>query len=1018
MPHAKPAGIPGENTDTALGLSREIEATGLSPTPFPQFHFPPGSAKRRAEPDLEIVNGGHHFVSAKKGENQFPAAFATAVDYALTVPHAVELKGKRVGEFFAVTYPKAPEEKFHVMVVTRFGHHGPLTFSPLDSVGEVARLIKSVIDGQFDEYSRSLEPAGAAARRLLYWGAESLGRAIRHVSDEELESIFGGRDFFRSVLSTSLKGEKRQEALRIGPAFLFVNQVFFYMLLSQANTKAGRKQYPPIADADRQFPSKLDELYFSRVRDIDYKPIYGIHVAHFFSGKEATEACGDIIGALDGLVPALDTSDLSGQVFQALIPLGIRKPLGAHYTNPNAAALLASLAVEEPRSVVFDPACGSGTLLVAAYRRKMLLAGGAASKRLHKPFVEEELFGVDAMAFSGHLAAVNLALQRPLEETDSVRIGTADSTLLRPNGEPIGATDSVVPTALRQRRLDDVARQTSPKARSRGAVGLKDHGDASQGSFSIPEVDNILMNPPFTSWENMDTGYRSALRLHFKNVSKRYFPLITFRPSQQLFFLLLADRFLKKGGTMAAVLPLTTFTGKSFLSFTEWFIKNYQVRYMILGLGRASFSEDTALTECMVVATKSPPVPGHKITIIGVENPPETWTEDGLKQLLSIAVDGRAGSNEEARVLTVPQGRLSPASDSLGGIYLGLDPAYRIAQSAFKTFMTKSSSLVSWATAESRYGVSISGGLRSGEHLSYYGPKGLIVLRNRPRKRLRDDRLVLSGYSGSALRSADLTTGETFDYPLQATGRAIRKFSYLPSLDVSDSADFYFRKYLPELETIFRRYYSESDTKKFLSRIRETTSDRPGGRWQGRASESSSSLVLVRRIDFGAPGSTVLCTWSHEPVFVACEAYGVSNVPDEYQQKLLALWFNSTFFLLEVVAHATITRGTWMKIEEFSLAACDIPALHLLSPAEKKIVDSTWSSITGTPWPALMDQLLSSEGPRVELDDAVLKLLGCLDQSERRSLAEKVRAGVHSALIGLARTMGAGVSDEDDEPAE
>jgi type I restriction-modification system DNA methylase subunit len=86
--------------------------------------------------------------------------------------------------------------------------------------------------------------------------------------------------------------------------------------------------------------------------------------------------------------------------------------------------------------------------------------------------------------------------------------------------------------------------------------------------FEVGEVDLVIMNPPFTSWDNMDSDYRNNLRTRF-SLRSNYRDLICFKPSQQLFFLFLADIFVKDGGRMVAVLPLTTFTANSFHNFSD-----------------------------------------------------------------------------------------------------------------------------------------------------------------------------------------------------------------------------------------------------------------------------------------------------------------------------------------------------------------------------------------------------------------------------------------------------------------
>ena len=109
--------------------------------------------------------------------------------------------------------------------------------------------------------------------------------------------------------------------------------------------------------------------------------------------------------------------DLSGTVFQRLI--ADRKFLATFYTRPESATLLAHLAIpddgdwkdtERVRDFrIADYACGTGTLIHAAYRRLNQLhwlAGGEPEK-LHAHMMENALTACDVLPSSVHLTRVD-----------------------------------------------------------------------------------------------------------------------------------------------------------------------------------------------------------------------------------------------------------------------------------------------------------------------------------------------------------------------------------------------------------------------------------------------------------------------------------------------------------------------------------------------------------------------------------------------------------------------------------
>ena len=121
---------------------------------------------------------------------------------------------------------------------------------------------------------------------------------------------------------------------------------------------------------------------------------------------------------------AADSSDLVGTVFQRLI--ADRKFLATFYTRPESATLLAHLAIpddgnwDDPARVkdfkVADYACGTGTLLHAAYRRlnQLHLFSGGDPAKLHSHMMGESLTALDVLPSAVHLTASMLSSSHPM----------------------------------------------------------------------------------------------------------------------------------------------------------------------------------------------------------------------------------------------------------------------------------------------------------------------------------------------------------------------------------------------------------------------------------------------------------------------------------------------------------------------------------------------------------------------------------------------------------------------------
>jgi hypothetical protein len=226
-------------------LTQKLKQRGLETAGFERIFKVRKGEARVSKPDISFVNGGVHLVSAKYGERLEKKAYTTADEYKEDLRSVIERHGQKLGEVFAISYPAGPHERFHLHILPRPGRKEmPFVLNSLD---EVATNIKIAVDGLIDEIADRTEPVLDEAERLLRWGAADLAQCLRGVKSDALESIFGGHSFFQSVLQAKLPGEQRTEALRIGAAYLFVNQVFFYVLLSQAAERSGQPElYPRI----------------------------------------------------------------------------------------------------------------------------------------------------------------------------------------------------------------------------------------------------------------------------------------------------------------------------------------------------------------------------------------------------------------------------------------------------------------------------------------------------------------------------------------------------------------------------------------------------------------------------------------------------------------------------------------------------------------------------------------------------------------------------------------------------
>ena len=954
-----------------------------------------------SKPDITIRNGGIHIISAKWGEKRELEAVTTADEYRADLAPQFEREGSHIGEVLAVTYPASDAEWFILHARPREGRRD-LCFRS-KTIEELAQRILSLIQGRIGELEREQDPPFEEARRFLHLGTQTISDAIRGVPEPLLEEVWGGHDFFQSLLLPKLKGEKRLEALRSGAGYLFVNQILFYCLLSEAAQVAGGRvaeAYPRINPSDFSSPKRLREEYFEKVHSKDYEPVYALNIAKFLTSSAAASACRDVARSLSSLAPKLTIPDLIGQVFQEFIDPGVRKKLGACYTNQKAATLLAMLSVPKWDCKVLDPACGSGTLLVAAYRRKLALAGNRNPSKLHHRFVEKEITGIEAMGFAGHLAAVNLALQRPLVDTDYVRIAVADSTSKRPAGKHsvILPWDVSAPRELRQARLDMNLDQRATKDRRR-IVELS-RRPPRPIHLSYPDV--VIMNPPFTSWIQMGESYRESLKKSFSQERATYRDEIRGKFSQQGFFLLLADLFLKDGGTLAAVLPVSTFTTVSFVGLIKRILSKYSITTIVVDFERAAFSEGSDFTECLFVARKGAPEAGHRFSFVGVRTHPDKWTSEQIetiaKEVLSPGEPSRLVTS-----LSVRQEDVASGAQTIVGMLHRLQPEFAEAQTLLQNLIGKSSGLLStWGDIITRKKLEVHRWVLGSELLEYYGPKALFIGRAGREGRSENDRLVLDRVEGGAVFARDRVSGTTYSFPVETTVPALRRFGYITSLDSSGESDFAVSDPGPELERAMNDLYPPERARILLKRINAAGKGLKGGRWAQRIRDGSSRLNVGIRFDPAVSGTTVFACRDDRPTFLAGYGFMVKGLTIR-EEKLFCLWANSSLYLVQALNRMTPTRGSYLKFEMSAVEKIMFPDFDRLSEEQWTRVEELYLQAAGLRWPSVVNQL-KGDPSKVLVDNGMLELLG-VEPRDQSVLGATLRGGALATIQALAGSM-------------
>jgi adenine-specific DNA-methyltransferase len=305
-------------------------------------------------------------------------------------------------------------------------------------------------------------------------------------------------------------------------------------------------------------------------------------------------------------------------LFETIVPQAARRKLGQFQTPRQVADLMAGWAVESGDDVVLDPGMGAGILTASMYEAKQSKYGRTRV---------EDMWGVDL----SELAVV-----------------MSSTTLKLVNGDG------------RPRLLHEDFMDVTPKGSQKRFTQVS--------SASIPKLDAIVSNPPYSRHHTMDEMEKSRVNDIAETDSAMS---LSKTAPMYMYFYIHAAEFLQEGGRMAFVTPSEFLETNYGEQLKEFLLNNFRIQGLLLYDQETSIFNEARTTSCVSFLEK---YEGGDDSCGTTFIKLDSWP--GKEPVVDAIESGRTGGTDYGYVNRVPQGTLDP--DVKWTKYFDSDPETKI----------------------------------------------------------------------------------------------------------------------------------------------------------------------------------------------------------------------------------------------------------------------------------------------------------------------------------------------------
>ena len=453
--------------------------------------------------------------------------------------------------------------------------------------------------------------------------ADAVKRAGRVFQAEELGGSLG------KALDIPVDKDDNKKAACVVAALMLCNACLLQRRLNDV-PELETERLDKVAGAIN--PKDPLEAAWELILERDYAPVFRPALAVLKELPDGEKEIDNVVRSLAECANRVADSlselgyDHAGPLYHRI--LDSAKSDGAFYTNNLSAIMLARLAfdgafaewsnAEAVRTLrIMDPACGTGTLLMATLRTIKAHVDehgelpNEDSDELHKCLVEDVLCGLDINGHGIQLAACNMTLGAPTVDYSRMNLVTM------PHGPQNDGTMRAGSLEILTKPADADLRLMFEREREINTLDANQVDASEEVQFPLRDLDGIIMNAPFTDnrkrGRKFDHAALKAMQRHeitIRNLLEERDPAagrVITANSIRTFFTPLADQLLNSHrGVLAKVVPTTACTGPSGLSERQFLAERFHIERVVTTHDpkRIAFSENTGIHESLLICRR------------------------------------------------------------------------------------------------------------------------------------------------------------------------------------------------------------------------------------------------------------------------------------------------------------------------------------------------------------------------------------------------------------------------------